>query len=392
MFAVLSTVRKALRPVALAVAGLALAGCDPSALSLGGPGGGTGPVVDPSQRVTVALLVPKSDAQAGSIGSDIEKAARLALAETGANIDLRVYDTAGNPSTAAAQAQRAVDEGAKIILGPLRQEATAAVGIAVLDEGINVLSFSNNTSVGGGNVFVTGQTFPNIANRLMAYARKQGKRSVVIVHSEDVPGQVGRSAIEQAAVANGITVTSSQGYQLSVEGVNATARNAGTAAANSDSIFITTEANNAAMPMLLQTLPENGATPGKTQYIGLSRWDVRPDLFRLPGAEGAWFAIPDQGRQQSFNARFSSANGAAPHPLAGLGYDAVAAVGSLLKSGNRNALTTTGLTSANFNGALGAFRLLPDGTNARALAVASVRDGQLTILEAAPNSLGAAGF
>lgn len=388
MFAVLSTVRKALRPAALVLSGLVLAACDPSAISL--PGGG-GPKVDTSKPVQVALLIPQSDAAAGNIASEIEKAARLALAETGAAIDLRVYDTAGNASTAAAQAQRAVDEGAKIILGPLRQETTAAAGVAVLDEGINVLSFSNNTAVAGGNVFVLGQTFPNIANRLMGYARKQGKRSVIIVHSDDVPGQVGRSAIEQAAAANGITVTSTQGYPLSIEGVNATAQATGSIASSSQSLFITTEANNAAMPMLLQTLPENGAAPANIQYIGLSRWDVRPDLFKLPGAEGAWFALPDQARQQSFDGRFRTANGATPNPLAGLGYDAVAAVAGLLKSGSRDALTAKALTSASFNGALGAFRLNPDGTNRRALAIATIKDGQMVILEAAPSSLGSAG-
>ena len=148
MFAVLSPVRKALRPVALIVAGLALAACDPSALSVPGVGG---PSIDTSKPVQVALLIPKSDAQAGPVALDLERAAMLALSETGAKIDLRVYDTAGSPSTAAAQAQRAVDEGAKIILGPLRQETSAAAGVAVLDEGINVLSFSNNTAVAGGN-------------------------------------------------------------------------------------------------------------------------------------------------------------------------------------------------------------------------------------------------
>ena len=245
----------------------------------------------------------------------------------------------------------------------------------------------------GGNVFVLGQTYPNIANRLMGYARKQGKRSVVIVHSEDVPGQVGRISIEQAAAANGISVVSSEGYELSVEGVTTTARSAGVAAANSDTIFITAEASNAAMPMLLQTLPENGADPLSVQYIGLSRWDVRPDLFSMPGAEGAWFALPDLSRQQSFAARFTAAYDSAPNPLAALGYDAVAAVAGLVKAGRRDALTARALTSGSFNGALGAFRLNENGTNTRALAIATVSGGQMSILEPAPASLGGgAGF
>ena len=50
-------------------------------------------------------------------------------------IHLRIYDTAGNPAQAAIQAQKAVDDGAKIILGPLFGEAANAAGMAVADEG-----------------------------------------------------------------------------------------------------------------------------------------------------------------------------------------------------------------------------------------------------------------
>ncbi len=394
MFAVLSPLRKALRPFAFALGALALTACEPIDLgSLGGTTGG-GPQIDPNAKVQVALLVPKSDPQAGKLGAELENAARLAIADLGAQIDLRVYDTAGNATTAAAQAQRAVDEGAKIILGPLRQETANSAGLAVVDEGINVLAFSNNPTIAGGNVFVLGQTFNNIADRLMGFARKQGKNSVVVVHSDDVPGQVGRNAIQQAATRNGITVVSSQGYQLSIEGVNATAKSAAAAATSGNaSLFITTDANNAALPMLLQTLPDNGAQPGAVQYIGLSRWDVRPDLFGLPGAEGAWFTLPDQAQQTAFTAKYRAAHGAAPNPLTSLGYDGMAAIAGLIKAGRKDALTAKALTRPNgFNGANGMFRLLPDGTNQRALAIATVRNNQMVILEPAPKSFGGAGF
>ncbi|MDJ0822881.1 MAG: penicillin-binding protein activator [Paracoccaceae bacterium] len=396
MFAVLSYTRKALRVVAAVAAAAVLAACEPISIGGLGPGPGAGRTVDASRPVQVALLVPRSDAGAAPVAQSLENAARLAIAEVGGGrIDLRVYDTAGTPSTAAAQAQRAVNEGAKIILGPLFGAAANSAGLAVLDDNVNVLSFSNNASIAGGNVFVLGPTFRNTANRLMSFARRQGRDSVVVVHANDTSGQFGRSAIEQAAASNGVRVLSTQAYPLSIEGVTATARSAGAAVVSSGakSVFITTDASSAAMPTLLQTLPESGANPAQTQYIGLTRLDVRPDLFSLPGAQGAWFTLPNRESQASFEQRYRAAHGLSPHPLAGLAYDGISAIAALLRQGRNDALTGRALTRSNgFTGTGGIFRLMPNGSNQRALAVAAIQNNQVVILDPAPNGFGGAGF
>ncbi|MCT4554086.1 MAG: penicillin-binding protein activator [Pelagimonas sp.] len=393
MFARLSPLRKAAAVSAI----LALAACD--ATTIPSLGGGSGQRIDPDKPIQVALLVPKSDSDAGTqgIAQALENAARLAAAQNAgkAQIDLRVYDTAGQASTAAAQAQRAVDEGAKVILGPLFGEAANAAGLAVIDEGVNVLSFSNNPSIAGGNVFVLGPTFDNTARRLAGYAKRQGKKNMVILYSDDVPGQFGKTAIEQAATSNGIQILTSEGYQLSVEGVSASAQNVGrvVSQAGADTVFITTDANNAAMPMLLNMLPENGAHNASTQFIGLTRWDVRPDLFDLPGANGAWFTLPNRSQQSAYEQAYSSSYGSAPHPLSGLAYDGISAIAALAGQGRGDALTAQALTrGSGFNGTGGVFRLLPDGTNQRGLAVATVTDKQVVILDPAPSSFGGAGF
>jgi len=134
--------------------------------------------IDTSAPVTVALLIPKSSAEAGPVATSLENAARMAVADLGdVKIDLRVYDTAGNADVAAQVAQQAVDEGAKIILGPLYAEAANAAAVAVADDGVNVISFSNNPSIAGGNLFILGKTFDNTARRIVQYAANQGKKT-----------------------------------------------------------------------------------------------------------------------------------------------------------------------------------------------------------------------
>jgi ABC-type branched-subunit amino acid transport system substrate-binding protein len=69
----------------------------------------------------------------------------------------------------------------------------------VAASGVNVLAFSNNASIAGGNVFVLGQTFDNTAKRLASYAVRSGKGKIMIVHDRNVAGELGKAAIERVS-------------------------------------------------------------------------------------------------------------------------------------------------------------------------------------------------
>ncbi|QIE46430.1 penicillin-binding protein activator [Pseudohalocynthiibacter aestuariivivens] len=394
MFSVLPSARKVLNLIVLLIGGLLIAACQP--VSMGG-GGNSGPSIDPGAPVAVALLVPhgSANAQEAALAKDLESAARLAVADLqGVKIDLRVYGTAGQAGQAQQAALNAVGDGAKIIIGPLHAESANAVAVAVANKGVNVLAFSNNASIAGGNLFVLGQTFDDTARRLTKYATRQGKSRILTVHSSNLAGQLGREAIAKAAAASGATVVGNVPYDFSQQGVVSAvpviASNVRSTSA--DAIFLT--ANTAgALPLFSQMLPENGLAPTDIQYIGLTRWDKPPQTLDLPGVQGGWFAMPDPQKSQSFESRFHAANGKFPHAIAGLAYDGVAAIGALAKRGGKDALSRASLTqSAGYQGTGGVFRLMPDGTNQRGLAVATIRDKKLVILEAAPKGFGGAGF
>ena len=65
----------------------------------------------------------------------------------------------------------------------------------------------------------------------------------------------------------------------------------------------------------------------------------------------------------------------------------------LVSQGQSNALTGAALTQpSGFAGVNGVFRLLPDGTNQRALAVAQIQNNQVIVIDPAPRSFGGAGL
>lgn len=397
MFALFAKARKSLarlfyiRPVA-ALSAIALSACVPAA----GPGA-SGPKLGAGETVQVALLVPSGSGQGSDelIARHLQNAARLAISDLGGNrIDLRVYPTAGNPTQAQSQAVKAVDEGAKIILGPVFAQEANAVGVAVAGRGVSVLSFSNNTDIAGGSVFVLGSTFQNTADRLARYAVRQGKGRVMIVHDQDLAGQLGSTAMQRALAASGGQVAGVQSYELSQNGIVAAAPGiaAATRNANASAVFLTANTDSA-LPLITQMLRDNGLNPPATTFIGLTRWDIPAAAITLPGVQGGWFALPDPALYQQFQSRFQAAYGEPPHSLAGLSYDGIAAIGALIKRGGNDPLSATALTQGSgFVGVNGIFRLRPDGSNERGLAIATIQNNQMTVLEPAPRSFAGAGF
>jgi ABC-type branched-subunit amino acid transport system substrate-binding protein len=383
------------RNLSLRLAGLAsallLAACDPSAM------GNFGQRIDTDAPVQVALLVPGGAGNSGDeiLARGLRQAAEMAIADLqGVTIELRVYNTGGDPAQAAQVATQAVDDGAQIILGPVFAEAANAAGRAVAARGVNVLSFSNNTDIAGGNVFVLGPTFPNTANRLVSYAARAGKTRILVVSEQSAAGDAGARAIAGAIARQGLLPAGNFAYPFSQEGViGAIPAIADRAKSGEvDAIFMTADTSGS-LSYLTQLLPERGVDRAQVQFIGLTRWDIPPSTLSLPGVQGGWFALPDPALNGQFQARYQTAFGEPPSPLAGLAYDGIAAIGALVRSGDAGALTTSGLTqSAGFVGVSGIFRLLSDGSNERGLAVAEVRNNEVIVLDPAPRSFGSAGF
>lgn len=371
-----------------------LAACDLPLPSVGG--GGQGQQIDPSEPVQVALLVPGGTGQPelDLIAQSLENAARMAMADlNGVEVNLRVYNTARNAGQASQMAGQAIADGAKIILGPLDAESANAVGLVASAANVNVLAFSNNTAVAGGNVFVLGNTFGNISDRLVEYATRQGITQFMIAHQEDLPGAVGRDAIATSVRSSGGTLVAIESYPFNQQGIFARAPAIARAAnANGAQAIFTTDNMAGGLPILASSLDSAGLDPARTPLIGLTRWDSAPQAVDLPSLQNGLFAMGDAGREAAFRNRYESTYGTRPHPLASIAYDGIAAIGALAATGDRNALSRSSLTLASgFAGATGVFRLRADGSNQRALAVATIVNNELAIVERAPLSFGRGG-
>lgn len=389
MFPSFRFLRKSRRQVLLLLSAGLLAACQ------AGLPGGPGPRVRAGAPIEVALLLPYGSESPGDeiVARSLERAARLAASEfEGVEIEIAVYNTAADPATAATAARQAVQQGARIIVGPLRSDAAAAVGVAVSGSNVAVLSFSNNTEIAGGNVFVLGHTYQNTAERIARYAVAQGRNRVMILHAQNLAGEVARDAVQRAVTQAGGTVAGVASYEFSQQGVvQAIPEVMGQIRGSDANALVYTSDASAALPLFAQLLPENGLDTEEVQVMGLTRWDVPSQTLELSGLQGGWFALPDPDANAAFAARYTAAYGDAPHVLAPIAYDAMRAIAET--AAEHGALGAAELTaSSGFAGANGVFRLRTDGTVERAMAIATVVENQVSIIDPAPGRLGGSGL
>ena len=345
------------------------------------------PTVDPNAPVIVALLAPTtaSGKRARAAAQDLTAAAQMARRDHApANLAMKIYDTQGTTAGAAAAASQAIAEGAAIIIGPLLGANAAAVGPVAEAAGVNVLSFSNDAAVAGGNVWVLGQLPGEELRRVMGYAASQGVGAVAVAYPTNRYGELIASEAASAGAGLGVSVGPYVPYERSFQGIErATKDGAAAIRSQADGVLIADAGD--ALRSAAAFLNYYDVAPRNYKYLGTSRW---ADLKNTKenALIGGWFAAADPDLTSGFTERFGTAMGRSPSPLAGLAYEAVHAASDMLRTArargddtpfDRDAITDP----RGHTGVAGPFRLLSDGRNQRSLAVLEVTDTGFFIVD-----------
>ena len=334
----------------------------------------------------VALILPLgAQGNAAAVGQSMRNAAELALAETGQPpITLLVKDDGGTAQGARAAAEAAVNEGARIILGPLFAHSVGAAGQVARARGIPVIAFSTDTNVATAGVYLLSFLPQSDVDRIIRYSASQGRRSFIGLIPDNAYGSVAEGALQQAASAAGGRVVALERYSMDATRLGNAVRKVAAAAGQADAVFIPDTADN--VPQVVQQLAAAGVDLKKVRPLGTGLWDD-PRLFSNPQMDGAQYAGADANGWRSFSQRYRTRYGTDPVRTATLSYDAVSLVSAIVRSQGAEGLTDVTLTNpSGFNGVDGIFRFRPDGTNERGLAVMEIKAGSVQVVSPAPRS------
>lgn len=317
------------------------------------------PSTETGQAVKVAILLPLSGSNA-ALGQSMLQAAQLAVFELGYDtFELMPRDTA---TGAGAAATSAVTSGAQVILGPVFAEDVRAVKAATASRGINVIAYSTDWTLAGGNTYVMGFTPFGQVERIAAFAAQKGLRRAAVAAPADQYGLATAQSFEDAAARSGMTITralsDANGY---------------------DSVFI--PAGGDSLSSILMRV-----TNANARKLGTGLWDDAR-VASNPAMNGAWFAAPSPRARASFESRYQATYGSTPVRLASLAYDSTALAIALAKSGGGQPFSAASLTNPNgFSGVDGIVRFRRDGMAERGLAVMEIRNGQVAEIDPAPTS------
>ncbi len=392
---------------ALLTSGLKLAGTVSAASLLAACAGGDAPMstgagsqAAPTPPVTsgplpgsgtmVTLILPLgAQGNAALAGQAMKNAAELAMSEMGQPpIQLVIKDDAGTTQGARTATEAAINEGSRIILGPLFAHAVGAAAQVARPRGIPIVAFSTDTNVAGNGVYLLSFLPQTDVERIIRFTASQGKRSFAALLPENAYGTVVQGAFQQTVSEVGGRVTALERY-TPARLADAVKRVADISA-QTDAIFIPDTADS--VINVVQQLAATGVDLKRIRLLGTGLWD-EPRLLSVPQMDGAQYPAPDAAGWRSFTARYKARYGSDPVRTATLAYDAVSLVGAIVRNQGPEGLNATTLTNpSGFTGVDGAFRLKMDGTNERALAVMEIRGGATTVVSPPPRSFSGGQF
>ncbi|KHL25925.1 ABC transporter substrate-binding protein [Croceibacterium mercuriale] len=340
-----------------------------------GPSEGVLPTDDARHRV--AILVPLSGDNA-TVGRAIANAATMALIDTNAQgLRITSYDTAEG---AAAAAARALDDGNRVILGPLLAADVAPVAAAARPAGVPLITFSNDSAVAAADVFVMGHVPEQSVARTVGHAMQQGTRRFAALVPRGEYGDRTAAALARSVSDGSGTLVASERYDRGNTSIVSAAGRL-RAAGGFDAVLIADGAR-------LSALAAGALVRGEVRpnLLGTELWSGESAIANASAMNGAWFSAVSDERFRQFVTSYRSRFGDAPPRIATLGYDAVLLALRVARDWRHGTAFPVAALRApdGFLGLDGPFRFGADGVGERAMEVRQVGDGTITVIDAAP--------
>ena len=335
--------------------------------------------------VRVGILLPFSNGSPATrkLSTAMMNAAEMALYDAGnKNIILMAADEGGGPAEAATAAQKLLDQGAEIILGPLFSQSVAAVAPIARDHGVPVIAFSTNRDVAGDGVYLLSFQPENDVKRILAYAAAQGHSKFAALVPQNAYGDHVATAFNGDVPADSGAVADLERFSSDTGDVVAQA--AAIAKTTPDALLVAQ--GGQLLRGIAPTLAYDGLDNSHVQLLGTGVWDD-PAILNEPALVGGWFAAPQPDADSTFDAHYQAAFGTTPPQLSTLAYDAVSLVALLANGQPYHRFTAATLTDPNgFAGVTGIFRFTADGACERGLAILSVGADGFGVVSPAPTT------
>ncbi|MCD6035128.1 MAG: putative lipoprotein [Rickettsiales bacterium] len=367
--------------------------------------------------VKVAILLPLSGAYS-EIGKAMLDAAQLALFDINVpNLSLMPIDTKGTALGATRAVKQAIDNEAKLILGPLFSNEAKAVAPIAYEKDINVISFSNDESLTGQGIFLLGHAPKEQVKRITDYALEQNIFFFAALTPNDTYGAMVARALRDEVQGKGhVTKTDfymptkasiGENVQRTVSSLARISKRqlkdwdssknkkaadgtaapvAGEEVAGPDGKGLLIPEGGAKLEQLLRPLTLYNLRASGIRLLGTGQWE-EANVENREMLEGAWFASTPSSQRQRYEGHFKEVYSYTPPRISSLAYDAVALSAALATVPGSPDFSHVALTTKRgFVGVDGIFRLDANGVTERGLAIMEITPEGTRVIDPAPTS------
>jgi len=378
--------RQVSRPLAALLLALGLAACqsgplgalDPAALDSPSANNTTSaptaaPVTIGSGPVRIAVLLPLSATGAeGERARSALDAMTLAASDLGGDaLTVSVRDTGGAQGHTRSLATDEVGKRAAVVIGPSDAAGAAELSAIKGQKRPPFLTLASSGGQGPGTYALPLSEADSAAAALVA-AIGEGKRHVALLIGEGAAAAEVEKRLSAAVLKNGGVIEARARYRNTPESIAAAVKAVADAESRPEVIVIANGSEPAAP--LAAALSAAKLKPGL--LIGTSAW-TQADIAS-GSVEGALIASVDRSEMSPMVERFRQAYGREPQLLEAFAYDAMALSAGLARAAGEAGFALQNLTNPQgFRSTTGVFRLMPDGSVQRLLALHRVTKGKL---------------
>lgn len=376
-------------------------------------------------KFRVGVLLPLSGTAAKQ-GQGLKNATMIALEDVrNPKLILQYYDTKGTPEGARVAVTNAINQNARLIIGPLKSSSVQAISEETRSHDIPVIAFSTMSNVLQPEVYTLGLMVEEQVDRIITYTAQNGRsRFALLVPDNNTGVAVARAAVKSAQ-KNGVSITRIGFYTPGTTDFSSITRKLSDYDARTSRLqrFKSSLRNkisqgDATAGKVLERLnktdtlgevdfdtvliPESGASlkaavsmfgyydvyAPQVKFIGTSVWE-NTVLNKESTMRGSWFPALSRSHSDYFIEKYTSIFGERPSSLYSMGYDAVALASALSQKPSED-MNFSITDMDGYVGINGAFRLLANGQNQHSLDIVEIRPDGNFIIDEAPKQFSTA--
>ncbi len=366
------------------------------------------------KKIKVAMFLPFSGKNK-ELAWSLFNSASLSVFENDINhkIEIIPIDSKENEGDIESSFQEIIDKKIKIVVGPIFNASTSAIEKKAKENGIFIISFSNNPSSIGkmttnGGIFIAGIMPETQIDKIVNFALDKDKKNFAVIAPNNSYGEMITNYLKKFVQNRDGNFITSEFYENNDKDIDRAVSRVINSFILPDSLTIgknkvkqnteITEFDKIYPQIIL--IPESGKILSKIvssikkqntderdfQLIGTSQWNELSTTNDI-NLYGAWIPAPENESFYNFEKNYYYHFNKVPPRISSIAYDLTYAIIEISKNKTDQKIKLSDFTEYSnkskngFEGIDGMFRFLPNGIMQRNLAVLQVSNGKFETIE-----------